>query len=51
VGLTLEQVGALAPDAAALACTPDAFPDMIAAALGKRDVGQWASERGIVGAR
>jgi Mg-chelatase subunit ChlD len=33
------------------ACTPDAFPEMIAAALAKRDVGQWASERGIVGAR
>jgi Mg-chelatase subunit ChlD len=33
------------------ACTPDAFPEMIAAALGKRDVAQWASERGIVGAR
>ena len=33
------------------ACTPDAFPEMIAAALAKRDVGTWASERGIVGAR
>ncbi len=33
------------------ACTPDAFPEMIAAALAKRDVGNWASERGIVGAR
>ena len=33
------------------ACTPDAFPEMIAAALAKRDVGSWASERGIVGAR
>ena len=33
------------------ACTPDAFPELMAAALGKRDVGQWASERGIVGAR
>ena len=27
------------------------FPEMIAAALAKRDVGNWASERGIVGAR
>ena len=35
----------------AFACTPDAFPEMIAAALAKRDVGNWASERGIVGAR
>jgi Mg-chelatase subunit ChlD len=33
------------------ACTPDAFPEMIAAALAKRDIGQWASERGIMGAR
>ena len=33
------------------ACTPNAFPEMIAAALAKRDVGQWASEHGIVGAR
>jgi Mg-chelatase subunit ChlD len=33
------------------ACTPDAFPAMIAAALAKRDVGQWAAERGIAGAR
>jgi Mg-chelatase subunit ChlD len=33
------------------ACTPDAFPEMIAAALAKRDVGQWASEQGIVGVR
>jgi Mg-chelatase subunit ChlD len=33
------------------ACTPDAFPEMIAAALARRDVGQWASERGIVAPR
>ena len=33
------------------ACTPDAFPEMIAAALAKRDVGNWASARGIVGPR
>src|SRR5262249_1088746 len=35
----------------AFACTPDAFPEMIAAALAKRDIGQWASERGISAAR
>jgi len=35
----------------AFACTPDIFPEMIAAALAKRDVGRWASEQGIVGAR
>jgi Mg-chelatase subunit ChlD len=33
------------------ACTPDAFPEMIAAALAKRDVATWASERGIATAR
>jgi Mg-chelatase subunit ChlD len=33
------------------ACTPDAFPAMIAAALAKQDVGRWAAERGIVAAR
>jgi Mg-chelatase subunit ChlD len=31
----------------AFGCTPDAFPEMIAAALSRRDVGQWASARGI----
>jgi Mg-chelatase subunit ChlD len=35
----------------AFACTPDAFPEMIAAALARRDLAQWAGERGIVGAR
>ena len=29
----------------AFACTPDAFPDMLAAALDGRDVGRWASEQ------
>jgi Mg-chelatase subunit ChlD len=33
------------------ACTPDAFPEMIAAALAKADIGHWASERGIATAR
>ncbi|HEX6040804.1 VWA domain-containing protein, partial [Longimicrobium sp.] len=31
----------------AFACTPDQFPDLIAATLQKRDVGAWAAERGI----
>jgi Mg-chelatase subunit ChlD len=31
----------------AFACTPDQFPELIAAALQKRDVSQWAAERGI----
>lgn len=47
------------PQAAALAslgiptfaCTPDLFPDMMAAALARKDVGLWASQNGIVAAR
>ena len=35
----------------AFACTPDAFPDLIAAALQKRDIGTWAAARGIQAAR
>lgn len=31
----------------AFACTPDLFPDLMAAALQKRDVGLWASKHGI----
>jgi Mg-chelatase subunit ChlD len=33
------------------ACTPDAFPDLMAAALEGRDVGAWAAEAGLVTAR
>jgi Mg-chelatase subunit ChlD len=33
------------------ACTPDAFPELIAAALQKKDVGTWAAGRGIQTAR
>ena len=33
---------------AAFACTPDAFPDLMAAAIERRDLGAWAAERGIV---
>ncbi len=29
------------------ACTPDAFPDLMATALARRDLGAWAAERGI----
>jgi Mg-chelatase subunit ChlD len=32
----------------AFACTPDAFPDLMAAAIERRDLGGWAAERGIV---
>ncbi len=31
----------------AFACTPDAFPDLLAAALEGRDVGRWANEHGL----
>jgi len=30
------------------ACTPDLFPDMMAAAISKQDMGQWAGERDVV---
>ena len=30
-----------------LACTPDAFPDLLAAALEHRDIGRWANEHGM----
>jgi Mg-chelatase subunit ChlD len=33
------------------ACTPDQFPDLMAAALQKRDINQWAAEQNFVLAR
>lgn len=33
------------------ACTPDRFPDLMAAAIEGRDITQWAEERGIVTSR
>lgn len=33
------------------ACSPDVFPDLMAAALERRDINQWAAERNIVVAR
>jgi Mg-chelatase subunit ChlD len=33
------------------ACTPDRFPDLLAAALERRDVGRWAADEGIPAAR
>jgi Mg-chelatase subunit ChlD len=33
------------------ACTPDLFPDLMAAAIERRDIGQWAAAQGIVTAR
>ena len=35
----------------AFACTPDQFPDLMAAAIGRHDLQQWAASRGIVTAR
>jgi Mg-chelatase subunit ChlD len=34
--------------AAVFAATPDVFPDVLAAALERRDVGRWAAEHGLV---
>src|SRR5438094_4952199 len=33
------------------ACTPDQFPDLMAAAIEKRDVNAWAAREGIVASR
>jgi Mg-chelatase subunit ChlD len=35
----------------AFACTPDLFPDLMAAAINRQDLGQWAAAREIVAAR
>jgi len=35
----------------AFACTPDLFPDLMAAAINRRDLGQWAAAQNIVAAR
>jgi hypothetical protein len=32
----------------AFACTPDLFPDLMAAAIQRQDIGQWAAARDIV---
>ena len=37
--------------APAFACTPDLFPDLIAAAINRQDLGQWAAKQGIVTSR
>ena len=36
--------------APAFACTPDLFPDLMAAAIARQDLNQWAAARGIVAA-
>jgi len=35
----------------AFACTPDLFPDLMAAAINRQDMGQWAAARDIVTSR
>ena len=35
----------------AFACTPDLFPELMAAAINRQDIGQWAAAREIVTAR
>lgn len=35
----------------AFACSPDAFPDLMAAAIERRDLGLWAAQRGLVAER
>jgi Mg-chelatase subunit ChlD len=37
--------------APAFACTPDRFPDLMAAAINRQDLGLWAAAHGIVAAR
>ncbi|MEO8397274.1 MAG: VWA domain-containing protein, partial [Chloroflexota bacterium] len=37
--------------APAFACTPDLFPDLMAAAINKQDIGRWASQHDIVTSR
>ena len=37
--------------APAFACTPDQFPELMAAAIERRDLAQWAAARGIVASR
>jgi Mg-chelatase subunit ChlD len=37
--------------APAFACTPDLFPDLMAAAINRQDISQWAAARDIVAAR
>ena len=37
--------------APAFACTPDLFPELMAAAIGRQDLAQWAAARDIVASR
>ncbi|PDT34531.1 hypothetical protein CO671_19855 [Rhizobium sp. M10] len=47
-GYDARHAGAIAAmDCPVFACTPDQFPDLMAVALTKQDIGQWASANGI----
>jgi len=47
-----ENAAALAAlGALAMACTPDQFPSLMAAAINRQDIAQWASANDIVTAR
>jgi hypothetical protein len=47
-GFDHEMAGALAGlGVAAFACTPDQFPDLMAAAIERRDLSRWAADNGI----
>lgn len=47
-GYDSRHAGAIAAmDCPVFACTPDQFPDLMATALTRQDVGQWASANGI----
>ena len=51
-GFDAKHAGALASlGVPAFACTPDLFPDLMAAAIQKRDLGMWAARHDIVTAR
>ncbi len=38
-------------DIPAFACTPDLFPDLMAAAIQRQNMAQWMAGRGITGSR
>ena len=44
-----EQIAAM--DCPVFACTPDQFPDLMAAAIQKRDLNLWAATNNIITAR
>jgi hypothetical protein len=37
--------------APSFACTPDQFPELMAAAINRQNIGQWAAERNILATR